>query len=109
LWLERKAPPFIAWCVEREASLCASLYTSRSQTYTWSTYFVYILWLLWKNVLWLAQAVFSYFVLQGSKIPLVLTNKVTHLRSMVFTQKDRVNNVVRRVYLSITNKLVPIE
>jgi len=34
--LERKASPFIAWSVEREASLYAYWYTSRSQTYTLS-------------------------------------------------------------------------
>jgi len=32
LRLERKALPFIAWSVEREASLYALLYTSRCQT-----------------------------------------------------------------------------
>jgi len=39
LWLERETTPFIAWSVEREASLYVSLYTSISQTYTWSTCF----------------------------------------------------------------------
>jgi len=33
------------------------------------------------KLLCLAQVVFSYFVLHSSKIPLVLTTKVTHLRS----------------------------
>jgi len=61
-----------------------------------------------KNVLWLAQAVFSYFVLDSSKIPLVLTTQVTHLRSLMqFRQPDRVNSVVRTVYLAITANLVP--
>jgi len=32
-----------------------------------------------KNVLLLDQVVFSYFVLHRSMIPVVLTNKVTHL------------------------------
>ena len=39
-----------------------------------------------KNVLCLAQVVFSYFVLHRhnrSKIPLVITTKVTHLRSLL--------------------------
>jgi len=36
------------------------IYTYRSQTSTWSTYFVQK---LWKDVLWLAQVVSSYFVL----------------------------------------------
>jgi len=31
----------------------------------------------------------------GSKIPLVLTTKVTHLRSLLFRQQDGVNCVVR--------------
>ena len=51
-----------------------------------------------KNVLCLAQVVFSYVVLHSSKIPLVLTTKVTHLRSLLFKQPDGVNCVVRRVY-----------
>jgi len=62
-----------------------------------------------KNVLWLAQAVFSYFVLHRSKIALVLTAKVTHLRSLLFRQQDRVNSVARKVFLAITAKLVPTD
>jgi len=59
-----------------------------------------------KNVLWPAQEV--VFVLHRSKIPLVLTTKVTHLRSMLFKQQDGVNSVIRRTYyLEITAKLVP--
>jgi len=50
------------------------------------------------RLLCLAQAVFSYFVLHSSKIPLVLTTKVTHLRSLLFGQPDGVNCEVRRVY-----------
>jgi len=46
----------------------------------------------------LAQVVFSYFVLHSSKITLVLTTNVLHLRSL----QDR---VVRRVYLAIISKL----
>jgi len=45
--------------------------------------------------------VFSYFVLHSSKIPLVLTTKITHLRSLLFRQPDGVNCVVRRVYFAI--------
>jgi len=62
-----------------------------------------------KNVLWLAQVVFSYFVLHRNKIPLELTTKVTHLRSLLFRQQDGVNSIVRRVNLAITAKLVPTE
>ena len=50
------------------------------------------------KLLCLVQVVFSYFVLYSSKIPLVLTIKVTHLRSLLFRQPDGVNFVVRRVY-----------
>jgi len=41
-----------------------------------------------KCVLCLAQVVFSYFVLHSSKMRLVLTTKVTHLRSLLFRQPD---------------------
>jgi len=50
------------------------------------------------RLLCLAQVVFSYFVLHSSKIPVMLTTKVTHLRSLLFRQQDGVNSVVRRVY-----------
>jgi len=53
-----------------------------------------------KNALCLAQVVFSYLVLHSSKIPFVLTTKVTHLRSLLFRQPDGINSVVRRVYLA---------
>jgi len=46
-----------------------------------------------KNVLSLAQVVFSYFVLHSSKIPLVLKTKVTQLRSLLYRQPDGVNCV----------------
>jgi len=46
----------------------------------------------------LAQVLFSHFVLRRSKIPLVHTNKVTHLRSLLFRQQDGINSVFRRVY-----------
>ena len=58
-----------------------------------------------KNGLCLAQVEFSYFVLHSSKIPLVLTTKVTHLCSLLFRQPDGVNCVVRRVCLAIIAKL----
>jgi len=57
-----------------------------------------------KNALYLAQVVFSYFVLHSKKIPLVLATKVTHLRSLLLRQPDGVNCVVRRAYLAITAK-----
>jgi len=37
-----------------------------------------------KKCIMLAQVVFSHFVLHRSKIPLVLTNKVTHLLSLLY-------------------------
>ena len=39
----------------------------------------------------------------------MLTTKVTHLRSLLFSQQNGVNCVVRRVYLAITAKLDPTE
>jgi len=59
----------------------------------------------WKNVLCLAQVVFSHIALHSSKMPLVLTTNVTHLRSLLFRQPDGVNCVIRRVYLAITAML----
>jgi len=54
------------------------------------------------KLLCLAQEVFSYFLLHRSKIPLVLTTKVTHLRSLLFREPDGVNSVVvRRVYFGV--------
>jgi len=50
------------------------------------------------------QVVFSYFVLHSSKIPLVLTTKVTHLRNLLFRQPDGVNCEVRRVYFGVVPK-----
>jgi len=47
---------------------------------------------------YLAQVVFSYFVLHSNKIPLVLTTKVTYLRSLLFRQPDGVNCVVRSLF-----------
>jgi len=59
----------------------------------------------------LAQVVFSHFVLHRSKIPLVLTNKVTHLLSLLYRQQDGIISAVRRVYLTINKptELVPTE
>jgi len=45
-----------------------------------------------------------YFVLHSSKIPLVLTTKVTQLRSLLYRQPDGVNFVVRRVYFGGCSK-----
>jgi len=53
--------------------------------------------ILVKNVLCLAHAVISYFVLHRIKIPLVLTTKVPHLRNLLFGQQDGDTSVVRRV------------
>jgi len=41
-----------------------------------------------KKCIMLAQVVFSHFPLYRSKIPLVLTNKVTHLRILLFRHQD---------------------
>jgi len=49
------------------------------------------------------------FVLHRSKISLVLTTKLTHLRSLLFRQQDKINSAVKRVYLAITTKLIPTE
>jgi len=56
-----------------------------------------------KMAIWLAQIV-SYLVLHRSKIPLVPTTRVTHLRILVFRQYGD-NSEVRRVYLAFTAKL----
>jgi len=40
------------------------------------------------SLLCLVQVVFSYFVLDSSRIPLVLTTKVTHLHSLLFRKPD---------------------
>jgi len=52
------------------------------------------------RLLYLAQLVFSYFVLHSSKIRLVHTTKVAYLRSLLLRQPDGVNCVVRRVYFA---------
>jgi len=62
-----------------------------------------------KNVLCLVQVVFSYFVLHSTKMPLVLTTKVTHLRSLVFRPPDGFNCIVKIVYLAIITKLSQTE
>ena len=59
-----------------------------------------------KYIVFLRQVVFSYFVLHSSKILLVLTTKVTDLRSLLFRLPDGVNYVVRRVYLIIIPKFL---
>jgi len=74
------------------------LYTSRSQTFTLINVFYVVI--VVKNVLWLLdQVVFPYAVLHRSKILLVITTEVTHLRSLLFRQPDGVNSVVRRAGL----------
>jgi len=40
-----------------------------------------------------SPGIFSYFVLHAAKIPLVLTTKVTHLRTLLFRQLDAVDCV----------------
>ena len=58
------------------------------------------------KLLCLAQAVFSYFVLNSNKTPLVLTTKATHLDSQLFRQPDRVNCVVRCLYCGVSQNRV---
>jgi len=58
------------------------------------------------KLLRLAQVVFSYFVLHSSKILLVFTTKVTHLRSLLSRQPDGVNFEVRRVYFGLSQSRV---
>jgi len=48
------------------------------------------------EVIVVKKKVVFYFVLH-SKIPLVLTTKVTHFQSLLFRQPDGVNCVLRRV------------
>jgi len=54
----------------------------------------------------LAQVVFSYFVQHSSKIPLVLTTKVTHLCILLFRQPNRVNCVVRCLFCGVSQNRV---
>jgi len=60
----------ISWSIEREVILCAYLWPARK------TCTLCVEWLLEKNLLWLAKIAFSYFVLRGNKILLVLVAKV---------------------------------
>ena len=53
-----------------------------------------------------SRGAFSCFILHSNKISSVLTTKVTHLRSLLFRQPDKVNRVVRKVYLAIIHKIV---
>jgi len=85
--------------------MCLVVYVQKSNIHLSNIFCVVI---VMKNVLWLAQAVSSYFVLHRSKILLVLTTKLTHLRSLLSRQQDVVS-VVRRDCLAITAKLVPTE
>ena len=58
------------------------------------------------RLLCLAQVDFSYFVLHSSKIPLVLTTKVTHFRSLLLRQRDGVNCVVRGLFWGVSQNRV---
>jgi len=44
-------------------------------------------------------------MLHSNKIPLLLANKLPHLRKLLLKQPDGVNCVVERVYLAIIAKL----
>ena len=70
----------------------------RKSDFHWSTYFYVVIVVKKWKLLCLAQVVFSYFVLHSSKIPLVVTTKVTHLCSLLFRQPDGIDCVVRRIY-----------
>jgi len=59
-----------------------------------------------RKLLCLAQAVFSYFVPDSNKIPLVLTTKVTHLGSLLFRQSDGVNCVARSLFWGVSQNRV---
>jgi len=86
--------------------MCLVVYVQKSDLHLINIFCVVIV--MKKCIMATSGAVFSYFVLHKSKIPLVLTTKVTHLRSQLFRKQDGVNSV-RRVYLAITAKLVPTE
>jgi len=106
---ERKASISTAWNVAREVSLCRPTCVCPEVRPPLEQSFCVVI--VVKNVSWLGLTlvVFLYLVLHRSKIPLALTTKVTHLRSPLFRQQDGVNSVVKRVYLAITAKLVPME
>jgi len=76
-------------------STCLVVYVQKSDFHLINVFCVVI---VVKNVLCLDQVVFCYFVLHSSNIPLALTTKVTHLRSLMFREPDGANCVVRRVY-----------
>jgi len=76
---------------------CLVVYVQKSDFHLINVFLVVIVVKKFR-LLCLAQVVFSYFVLHSSKIPLVLTTKATHLRSLLFRQPDGVNCVVRRGY-----------
>jgi len=62
-----------------------------------------------RKLLCLVQVVLSYFVLYSNKILLVLTTKVTHLRSQLFRQPDRVNCVVRCLFCGVSQTVAYAE
>jgi len=82
--------------------ICLVVYVQKSEFHLINVFCVVI---VIKNVLCLAQLVFAYFVLHSSKIPLVLTTKVTHLRSLLFRQSDGLNCVVLKSLFSNIAKL----
>jgi len=77
--------------------MCIVVYVQKSDFHLMNVFCVMIA--MKKNLLWLPQAVFSYFVLHRSKISLVLTTKVTHLRSLLFRQQGGVNSLIIRISL----------
>jgi len=68
---------------------CLVVYVQKSNFHLINMFCIMIV----KNVLCLAQIVFSYFVLHSSKLTLVLTTEVANLRSLP-------DSLVRRVYLA---------
>jgi len=106
LRLERKASILIACSVEREVKPGPVVYVQKSHFHLIDVFSVVI---VVKKCILVSPgtAVFSYFVLHRSKMPLVLTIKVTRLRSLLFREQDRDNSVAKRVYLAITAKLIP--
>jgi len=62
---------------------CLVVYVQKSDFHLFNVFCVVIV-VKKCGLLCLAQVVFCYFVLHSSKIPYVLTIKVTHLRSLLF-------------------------
>jgi len=68
-------------CIYQALPPCLVAYVQKSDFHLINIFCVVI---VEKNVLCLAQVVFSYFVVHSNKIYLVPTTKVTHLRSLLF-------------------------